>query len=191
MKRLLPITYHGEIMLAAISVPPLTTDANRHAPSPAHPGNPDPASNAAPTAATAKRAAPAGGVITGPPSSTASAANPAPTRGARTANRRTQPRAVVYGTPARSAARHTTHPPDAPASTPPITSATSGRHASANAGNNAWLTPHEPHRTRGTNTRQHSPASRTQRRYPDQNTTGPAHDGQSGRGNSTSRSAAA
>jgi len=35
------------------------------------------------------------------------------------------------------------------------------------------------------------PESRTYRRYPDQNTIGTAHDGQSGRGNSTSRPAAA
>jgi len=138
MKRRLPITYQGEVMLAAISLPPLTADANRHAPSSAHPGRPDAAANAAPIAAAANRAAPSGGVIAGPPRSTASAANPAPSTGARDPNRRTHPRAVVYGTPARSAAGRTPH---APAATCPITeptvSAASSRQASANAGSSA------------------------------------------------------
>ena len=53
MKRRLPTTRKGEPVLAAISVPPLTDDANRHAPSPSHPGRPAAAANAAPTAASA------------------------------------------------------------------------------------------------------------------------------------------
>ena len=38
MKRRLPTTRKGEIVLAAISLPPLTDDANRHAPTASHPG---------------------------------------------------------------------------------------------------------------------------------------------------------
>ena len=37
MKRRLPTTYQGETVLAAISLPPVTAEANRHAPSPAPP----------------------------------------------------------------------------------------------------------------------------------------------------------
>ena len=51
--------------------------------------------------------------LTAPPSSTASAANATPRSRARAPNRRTHPRAVVYGTPARSAAGRT--PPGPPA----------------------------------------------------------------------------
>src|SRR5439155_5046064 len=95
MKRRLPATRKGEPVLAAISLPPLPDDAHRHAPSPAHPGNPAAAANAAPTAASANRPASAAGRIASPPSSTASAANPAPSSGPRARNRRTQSRAVV------------------------------------------------------------------------------------------------
>jgi predicted secreted protein len=57
---------------------------------------------------------------------------------ARAPNRRTQPRAVVYGTPARSAAGRTPHPPPATsASTEPMVSAASSRQASVNAGSSA------------------------------------------------------
>ena len=100
-------------MLAAISLPPLTDDANRHAPSRRHPGRPAAASNAAPIAASANRPASAGGRIASPPSSTASAANATPSSRPRARNRRTQPRAVVYGTPARAAAGRTPHAPPA------------------------------------------------------------------------------
>jgi hypothetical protein len=192
MKRRLPTIRKGEVTLAAISIPPLTADANRHAPSGAHPGKPAAAANAAPTEATANLHGPAGGVTAGPPSSTASAANPAPTCPARAANRRTQPRAVSYGTPAPAAAGRTPHaPPATRAITKPIVSAVSSRQASTNAGNSAWLTPHRPHRTLGTNIRRQRPPSRTQRKYPDQNISGPAHPGQSSRGNRTFRPAAA
>ncbi len=179
-------------MLAAISLPPLTAEANRHAPSPAHPGRPDAAANAAPIAASANRPGRSGGESASPPRSTASAANPAPVCGARAANRRTHPRAVVYGTPARSAAGRTPHrPPATSAITMPTVSATSSRQASTNAGSSAWLTRQLPHRSRGTNTFRHRPAARTWRRYPDQNTSGPAHDGHAGRGNPACRPASA
>src|SRR5260370_30876687 len=71
MKRRLPTTSQGETVLAAISLPPVTADANRHASRPAHPGSPHAAANAAPTASAANRAAPAGGGIPGPPRPTA------------------------------------------------------------------------------------------------------------------------
>ena len=162
MKRRLPTTNQGEIVLAAISLPPLTDDANRHAPSRSHPGKPAAASNAAPTAASANRPAPAGGVTGWPPRSTASAANATPHSRLRARNRRTQPRAVVYGTPARSAAGRTPRAPLATsASTEPMVSATSSRQASVNAGSSAWLTPHGGHRSRGTKIFRHRPASRT------------------------------
>ena len=162
MKRRLPTTRKGEVVLAAINFPPLTDDANRHDPSPAHPGKAAAAANAAPIAATANRAAPAGGGNGSPPSSTASAANPAPICGARAANRRTHPRAVVYGTPALAAAGRTPHRPLATsATTLPITSAASSRQASVNAGSSAWLTRHGPHRTRGMKIRTQRPAART------------------------------
>src|SRR6516164_11795529 len=134
MKRRLPATRKGEPALAAISLPPLTDEANRHAPSPSHPGKPAAAANAAPTAASANRPASAAGRIGSPPSSTASAANPVPSTGARARNRRTQPRAVVYGTPARAAAGRTPHPPATCPITAPTVSATSSRQARTNAG---------------------------------------------------------
>ena len=58
MKRRLPTTYQGETVLAAISRPPVTAEANRHAPTRRHPGSPAAAANAAPTAASANRARP-------------------------------------------------------------------------------------------------------------------------------------
>jgi hypothetical protein len=138
MKRRFPTISQGEIVLAAIRLPPLTAQANRHRPSPAQPGRPAAAPNAAPTAATANRPAPAGGQIASPPSSTASAANATPRPWARTPNRRTHPLAVVCGTPARSAAGRTPHPPPATSPTTfPITSAASSRLASTNAGSRA------------------------------------------------------
>jgi hypothetical protein len=138
MKRRLPTISQGEVALAAISLPPLTEEANRHTPRPAHPGSAHAASNAARIAASANRAGPAAGPIASPPSSTASAANPVPSSGARARNRRTQPRAVVYGTPARAAAGRTPHPPPATcAITAPTVSATSSRQARTNAGSSA------------------------------------------------------
>jgi hypothetical protein len=75
---------------------------------------------------------------TSPPSSTASAAKLTASSPARPENRRTQPRAVVCGTPAAAAAGRTPHPPPAtPAITAPRTSTASSRQASANAGSSA------------------------------------------------------
>jgi hypothetical protein len=82
-------------VLAAISLPPLTDDANRHTPTASHPGSMAAASNAAPIAASPNRPASEAGRTGSPPSSTASAANPTPSSGARAPNRRTHPRAVV------------------------------------------------------------------------------------------------
>ena len=87
MKRRLPTTNQGEIALAAISLPPLTDDANRHRPAASHPGKAAAASNAAPIAASANRPASAAGPIASPPSSTASAANAMPSSPARPPNR--------------------------------------------------------------------------------------------------------
>jgi hypothetical protein len=162
MKRRLPTISQGEVVWAAISLPPLTDDANRHTPSPSHPGKPAAAPNAAPIAVSANRPASAGGRIASPPSSTASAANAAPSSPARAPNRRTQPRAVVCGTPARAAAGRTPHAPPATCPiTAPTTSATSSRQASTNAGSSAWLTRHGPHRTLGTKIFRQRPAART------------------------------
>ena len=118
MKRRLPTTRKGEVVLAAISLPPLTDDANRHRPATRHPGKPAAAPNAAPIAVSAKRPASAGGQTASPPRSTASAANATPSSPARAPNRRTQPRAVACGTPARAAAGRTPHAPRPPARSP-------------------------------------------------------------------------
>src|SRR5438477_197961 len=153
IKRRVPTTRKGEPVLAAISLPPLTEHANRHTPTASHPGKEAAAPNAALIPATANRAASAGGRTASPPSSTASAANAVPSSPARAENRRTQPRAVVCGIPARAAAGRTPHPPPATSAiTAPTVSATSSRQASTNAGSSAWLTPHRAHRNRGTKT---------------------------------------
>ena len=74
------------------------------------------------------------GRATSPPSSTASADNHPASSPARAANRRTQPRAVVYGTLSAAAAGRTPHAPPATCPiTAPAASATSSRHASVNA----------------------------------------------------------
>ena len=165
MKRRFPTISQGEIVLAAISVPPLTAQANRHRPSASHPGRPHAASNADRIAARANWRASAAGRIASPPRSTASAANATPRSRARTPNRRTHPRAVVYGTPARAAAGRTPPaPPTASATTSPITSAVSSRPASTNAGSRAWDTSQGPQRTRGTKIFRQRPAARTYRR---------------------------
>src|SRR5260370_688325 len=107
MKRRLPTIRKGEVALAAISLPPLTDDANRHTPRPAHPGSAAAASKAAPIAASANRAGPAAGPLASPPSSAARAAAPPP-QGAR-----------PVGTAA-PGARHTPAPGETtPPGTPP------------------------------------------------------------------------
>ena len=162
MKRRLPTIRKGEIALAAISLPPLTDDANRHRPAASHPGKPAAASNAAVIAVSAKRPASAGGQIASPPRSTASAANATPSSAARAPNRRTQPRAVVCGTPARAAAGRTPHAPPATCPiTAPTASARSSRQASTNAGSRACVTWHGPQRTLGTKIFGQRPAART------------------------------
>jgi len=128
----------GEFVLAAIRLPPLTAQANRHRPTASHPGRPHAAPNAALIASRANRISSAAGRIASPPSSTASAAKATPRSRARAPNRRTHPRAVVYGTPARAAAGRTPlRPPATSATTPPTVSAASRRLASANAGSRA------------------------------------------------------
>ena len=139
MKRRLPTIRKGELVLAAISFPPVTDDANRHQPTASHPGKAAAASNAAPIAASANRPASAGGRIASPPSSTPSAANAIPSSPARPQNRRTHPRAVVCGTPARAAAGRTPHPrrppPRSPRrSSPPYPAARPARTPAATRG---------------------------------------------------------
>ena len=138
MKRRLPITSQGEDALAASRLPPVTALANRHRPSTAHPGSPAAAANAAEIAVTADRSGSGSSRTASPPSSTHRAEKLTARSPARDANRRTQPRAVVCGTPAAAAAGRTPH---APATTCPITapavSAASSRRASVNAGSSA------------------------------------------------------
>ena len=107
MKRLFPTISHGVIVLAAIRVPPVTAQANRHRPRPAHPGSPHAAPNATPIAATANRPAPAGGRIASPPSSTASAANATP-----------RPRAAPRTAAPTPAPSYTAPPPAPPPAAP-------------------------------------------------------------------------
>ena len=71
--------------------------------------------------------------------------------------------------------------------TAPADSAASSRRASTNAGSNACVTPQPRHRTRGTKIFRSRSCQRTCRQYPDQNTTGTRHDGQSRRGTCTAR----
>jgi len=152
MKRRFPVISQGEFVLAAIRLPPLTAQANRHNPAAGHPGRPS----------SANRRASAAGRTASPPRSTASAANATPRPMARAPNRRTHPRAVVCGTPARAAAGRTPPPPPATSATTwPTTSATSSRLASANAGSSAWVTRHRPHRSLGTKIFRQRPAART------------------------------
>ncbi len=138
MKRRLPTIRKGEPLLAAISLPPLTAQANRHTPSASHPGSAAAAPNAAVIAANANRPGSAAGRTGSPPSSTASAANATPVSTALSWKRRSHPRAVVCGTPARSAAGRDPHrPPATSVTTAPTVSAVSSRQASANAGSTA------------------------------------------------------
>ena len=61
MKRRLPTIRQGEVVLAAISLPPHTDDTNLHKPRPAHPGSAAAAPNAAVTATSANRPGSAAG----------------------------------------------------------------------------------------------------------------------------------
>ncbi len=73
----------------------------------------------------------------------------------------------------------------------PITSTASTRRASANDGSSACDTRHHPQRARRTQTRHARPPTRTQRAYPDHSAIARPQPGQSGRGTSTWRPAAA
>jgi hypothetical protein len=59
-----PTKYQGETVLAAISLPPVIAEANRHAPSRSHPGR---LAATAPIAVSANRPAPGRGVTACPP----------------------------------------------------------------------------------------------------------------------------
>jgi len=154
MKRRLPRINQGESVLVAINRPPVTAEMNRHKPTCAQPGSPVAARHAAPTAVNAQPVGLDDGRTAASPSSTANADNATAHRDAIAANRRHQPRAVVWGTPSRAAGGRT---PDRPAATSAITwptvSATSRRPTSTNAGSSAWVFPHGPQRTRGTKIR--------------------------------------
>lgn len=95
MKRRLPMINQGESVLAAINLPPLTAETNRQTPSASQPGRPDATRHASAIASNAQTRRSRTGANAFPPSSTASAANAIATRGARAANRRHHPRAVV------------------------------------------------------------------------------------------------
>lgn len=154
MKRRLPTINQGESVLVAISFPPVTAETNRHNPTDTQPGSPLAARHAAPIAANAHRVGLDNGRTASSPKSTASADNATAQRAAPAANRRHQPRAVLWGTPSRAAGGRT---PDRPAATSartwPTVSATSSRPTSTNAGSSAWVFSHEPQRTRGTKIR--------------------------------------
>jgi len=87
MKRRLPATRRGEVVLALIIVPPLNADAIRRAPAPPRNAGELLASSLADRGHGANRAARVGGVIARQDSSTASAANLAPSCGAQAASR--------------------------------------------------------------------------------------------------------
>jgi hypothetical protein len=130
-------------VLAAISLPPVTAEANRHAPSRPHPGRLAVAANTAPISVSANRPAPAAGVTACPPSPTAAAAaNATPQlRGAgpepadpAAGGRIRHPRPLRRrADPALPADRHL------PAAEPMV-SAASSRQAGVNAGSGGWLT---------------------------------------------------
>jgi hypothetical protein len=84
---------------------------------------------------------------------------------ARAVNRRSQPRTVAAGRPARSATRRCPSPAAAPASATPITPAASARRTSTLTGSNTCVAPHSAHLARrGRNCHRPAPASRTTRR---------------------------
>ena len=148
-------------MLAAISLPPLTDDANRHRPSR------QPSRQARRPRRTRAGSRPA---RTGPPQQAARS----PPRPARPPAPRTRPRAPPArprtAAPSRApsyAARRPAPPPAGPRTrrrppasiTAPTVSASSSRQASTNAGSSAWLTRHGPQRTRGTKIFRQRPAA--------------------------------
>ena len=97
MKRRLPTTA-GRGYVGGDQPPAAHRDANRHSPTASHPGKRRGRGERRSDRGQRERAA-RGRPERLPPSSTASAANPAPSRGARAGNRRTHPRAVVTAPP--------------------------------------------------------------------------------------------
>ena len=162
MKRRLPTIRKGETVLAAISLPPLTDDANRHRPTASHPGKPGGRVERRRDRGQREPARLSGRADRLPAQLHRQRRERHPELPARARNRRTQPRAVVCGTPARAAAGRTPHPPPATCPiTAPTVSATSSRQASTNAGSSAWLTRHGPHRSLGTKIFRQRPDART------------------------------
>lgn len=138
MKRRLPTIINGTSVLAASSLPPLTAETNRHRPTAHQPGKPVAASHEPSIASSAHRHTSPPTFTAGPPNSTDSAANDTATPSPADLNLRHHPRAVVYGTFSRSAARATPPGPAAAVSiTSPIDSTTCSRPTSTNAGNSA------------------------------------------------------
>lgn len=154
MKRRLPTTNQGESVLVAIIRPPVTDDTNRHAPTTAQPASETAACHASLIARSAQTSGGAGGITASPPNSTANAENAVANLAALAAKRLHHPRAVVCGTPIRSAGGRTPERPAATsAMTSPIDSTTSSRPTSTNAGNRACVLRHGPQRARATKIR--------------------------------------
>ena len=191
MKRRLPMIRKGELALAAIRLPPVTADANRHGPSGSQPGSPAAAANAAPIAATANRsAAPAA----------AAHHRPAPPPAPRTPRQLPGPR----GEPADPAPRRRErHPRRARSRAHPALPACCLRdHQPGVLGRVQPPGQHERRQQRMGYPAAAAPGPpdedlpapaprRTCRQYPDQNTIGAPQPGQSGRGTLTARPAAA
>jgi hypothetical protein len=154
MKRRLPTINQGESVLVAISLPPVTVDTNRQAPSAAQPASEAAARHATLIAASTQASGLAAGVTASPPNSTANAANAVANLAVLAAKRLHHPRAVVCGIPSRSAGGRTPERPAATsAMTSPIDSTTSSRPTSTNAGNRACVFWHGPQRARATKIR--------------------------------------
>lgn len=155
MKRRLPKTDQGGFVVVLNSVPPLTTDAKDHRGGHAGPCRAFAAVHANPIAVTAaparvsdhRHGSP-------PPNSTHNDPNPPANIAAREKNLRTQPLAVVCGTPTASAAGRTPDRPAVTASiTSPIASTPSKRPTNTKPGINACDTAHRPHFPRRIQTR--------------------------------------
>ena len=156
MKRRLPTTDQGETVLAAISLPPVTAEANRHASHPAPPRQAGGRGERGADRGQREPARPAGGVTAAPPSSTASAANPPPAPG----------RAAGTGGPSRG--RSYTAPPPVPPPGGPRTPAGHLReHRADGLGHiqppgqrerrSSACSPAGAHRSRGTKIFRHRP----------------------------------
>src|SRR5437588_3251974 len=166
MKRRLPITNQSGSLVVPRSLPPLTMLAKAHRATPATPARASPARHAP---RIAPRASPTGwapglAALPGSPSSTARAAKPAPSAGARRENRRTQSRAVVWGTSAAPAAGRTPPEPSTTATiTPPTALTPSRRPTRRNEGRRAWERRQGTHWPRATQAGAEMPPARTWR----------------------------